>query len=224
MGLRTFSEMKDRLKFMHGQNTSFEAPTDYYGQWINEAYQLLTNGNRIWSLQRNYRFPELETSSIKPTAANTAYIDVPTDCLIASEIWDSTNDVLLRGISWYQYVRTTGRASSYSKPTQWTRRGGYIYLLPTPDAVYSLTIYYRKRVAELSAVGDVTLIGAEWDSIIIKMAYVQSLEKLGEYEKAVYEKKELTDMLINQAAIYDQESKSRREYMHIDPAYSNYEY
>jgi hypothetical protein len=141
-----------------------------------------------------------------------------------------TNDVLLYGITWFVYQRNTGKTTSYGKPTQWVRHGSYagiyptVFLYPTPDAVYNLNISYRKRVPEMIDPTEITLIGEEWDSIIVKMAYVQSLEKIGEYDKSQIEKKELTDLMMNQAAIYDQEEKARREFEVMDPFYKMWNY
>ena len=223
MGTLTYTQMKDRLRFMHGMRLDFSSPIDYYGQWISTSYLTLTTANRLYSIQRNFYFPELETdtsaSPYTPTVAHQAYVSVPSDCLIIRQIHNLTSDALLTATTWYLYMKATGRASTYAKPTQWIRRGTKIFLLPTPDAVYNLNVSYRKRPDALSDASDTTEIGAEWDEPIIKLAYIQSLERLGEYEKAELEKKDFSELVTNMLGVYDQEEKARRDYLVPDYLY-----
>ena len=225
MGVKSFASLKEELVFELGNRPDVTTPTDYAGKWVNAAYMILCTQNRMWGLRKNWYFPELEASETKTTTDGVAYISVPTDCLIVRHIWDSTNDVLLTNISWYNYLRSVGRAntSSEGKPTQWVRRGNYLYLYTTPDATYSEVVHYRKRPALLTGVA-VTVIGAEWDDIIIKLAKIRALMALGEYTKAEVEKKEFIEMVTNVIGIYDQEEKARRDYMYVDPFYKKYEY
>ncbi len=205
MGVYTFQNFKDYLFTRLGSNTDFQSPTDYYARWVNSAYRRLTSMPRFWGLKRNYNFPELETSSAKTTADGVAYVSMPTDCLAIREIYDATNKVRLNWMPWSEYVNKTDRADTTAEadPKYWHRYGGNIYLYPTPDdSTTSLTVYYKKRITELTGSG-VTDIGAEWDDIILEMATAIGREWANEPEKAERAKKNAVEMIADLVAVYD---------------------
>ena len=210
MGSWTFENLKDYLKIQFGQRTDIESPTNYYGIWVNTAYKRLTTRNRFWGLRQDFYFPQLEVSTTASTSAGVAYVSVPSDALIIRGVWDSTNDRTLDNISWQEYISYTGRAttSSRNKPTEWIRQGTYIYLYPTPDATYSLTIYYRKVPASLSALADVTLIGTEWDEAILLLARIIGLQWMNEMDKVPTLKTEFKEVVSEIMGIYSEEQRA----------------
>ena len=174
MGNYTLENFTDYLKFNLGQRTDIAS---YLDNWVNQAYLDLTTKNKFWDLKvpSNFDYPELRTSTTKSTTAGTAYVTTPTDCLYIRHIHNDTSDMKLDKIKFMEYVRDTGRAatSSRSKPLQWIRDGSNIYLYPTPDATYTLSVYYRKKPAVLTA-GAKTVVGSEWDEPILWLATAQS--------------------------------------------------
>ena len=219
MGTKGFDVFQTDLKFCLGQRDDV---TSYLGGWINTAYMTLTTGNRFWGLKKNFYFPELETSSTAATVDGTAYVATPTDALIVRRVWDSTNDVKLDRIGWGTYVEYTGRAdtSSEGKPSEYIRQGTSIYLYPTPDAVYTMRIYYRKRPALLTG-SAVTVIGAEWDEPIVKLATAQSWLRLQNVEKYKAWREEFLSDVSGLIGIYDQEEQDENGYIRPDSAYVN---
>jgi len=138
----------------------------YVDDWINAAYLTLTTQSRFWGLKRDFYFPELETSSSANTVDGTNYVAIPTDALVIRSVFDTTSTTKLRNMAQSKFLEYTDRAdtTAESNPTEWIRQGAYIYLHPTPDAVYALTIHYRKRPALLTG-SAVTVIGANGMSL-----------------------------------------------------------
>ena len=220
MGTYTYPEFQNKLRFEIGMRDDVD--TDYtnvsLGGWVNAAYIDLTSREDLY-------FPELEATTTDSTADGTDYIDTPSDVLIIRTIWDSSSDVKLSAISLNDYVGTTGRADSTQRgaPADWIRHGSKIYLVPTPDAVYGITIYYRKRVTPLSGSGT-TSVGAEWDEVILKTAVVQSLRRLKRYEEAVIEQKFLDERIRDLKRLYFQEHLDREDVRYPDSVWLKNEY
>ena len=199
---------------------------DLYGDWINLAYITLCTSNDIQGVKRSLYFPELFTSDTsQSTADGTATVTKPTDALYIEGIHDTTSDFELENISWKEYKGYTGRADSNAEatPREWTRRGDTIYLHPTPDAVYALTIYYQKIPAVLTGTGT-TDIGVEWDEAILKLAVVFGLMKLKRYEEAAIEKKAWIQLLEGITGMYDKERRDRDRQLRVNVYDRNYRF
>ena len=214
MGTLTFDGFLDYLAMGFGERTDLASlnGVNYYNKWLDMAYIRLTTRNRFWGIKKSFYFPELETDDGgSNTTAGAAHISTPTDALIIREVWDSTSDVILNNISTRKYIEYPGRAvtASRGKPTEWVRRGKYLYFHPTPDAVYSMVTYYRK-VPALITTGKMSAIGTEWDEVILQMAYIIGKEWLGEYDKANAMKQSLAESFAGIIGIYDLEEMARR--------------
>lgn len=220
MGAYGFDRFKTELKLRLGNRTDLDSPVDWIGRFINSAYLQLTTRNRLWGMKKNFNFPELETRGAVSTVDGTAYVSTPTDALVVRSVWNSTSDAALKNIGWDTYLQGSGRAdtSAEGPPTAWVRSGSYLYLRPTPDAVYALYVYYRKRPAELAGT-TATVIGAEWDEVILRMAACQAYLQLHEYEHLKYEQEALGEYVSGLIGIYDQEDRTKKEYLQPDPAY-----
>lgn len=218
MGNRTFSTFQDNLIFELGERTDIDSRVD---DWINTAYMTLTCKSLFPELRQPFIFPELETSTSSDTTDGTAYISAPTDALFVRTCWDSTSDKKLTKIALRDYWDKTGRADTDSEgaPTEWVRHGSYIYLSPTPDDTYSITVYYRKRPTALSEDADTTVIGAEWDEIIQRLAKVQSLIRFGEYDKVAPERQELNALIKDLIYTQGQEELDREDRRIPHPAW-----
>jgi hypothetical protein len=216
MGSYSFADLKNYLKLRFGNADSFDS---YYGVWVNSAYTQLCTRDIVG--KRRIEIPELETITTAATVDGTAYVSVPTDCLVIKEIYDTTNNKHLDWIAWGAYIAKTDRATATAenKPDYWIRSGGRIYLYPTPDAAYTLSISYRKRPAALSGDSDVTILGQEWDDVILEMAHYIGRNWVGEMEKAEFSRKLADEMINNIMDIYNREEKARRESVRPDPSF-----
>ncbi len=117
-----------------------------------------------------------------------------------------------------EYVANTGRETeaNRSKPQKWIRDGAYIYLWPTPDAVYTMYVYYRKRPSPLSSGTETTVIGAEWDQPILWLATVDSLVRFNDFENLDKWKNEFLGMIRDRIGIYDKEQRDSADYFKVD--------
>ena len=226
MGNTDFSAMTEQLKYRCGNDAGPESAgassLDYYGIWINQAYRQLCSQDYVLGLKKRLYFPQLFTSTTATTVDGTAYVSVPTDALYITDIFDTTNGKKLTHITQKQYLEYTDRttAASEGDPSQWTRFGARIYLHPTPDAAMTMTIYYKKLPAELSGTLT-TVIGAEWDDVIIELAAYKAFLWLHEYEKSKVVKESFLEMAAGLADCYQNENKDRDESFGPSTSYMN---
>lgn len=231
MGVRTFTEFQDNLTLELGQRTDSDVSTRV-DDWINTAYITLTTKSKIPGTKQNISFPDLETDTglegdAQVTANGTKYVLVPSNCLYIQNVEDTTNDIRLTKISWRDYIDTSGRNTEGSRgePAEYCRRGvnadqkKYVYLLPTPDAAYGVTIYYRKYATVMSSTVTTTEIGTEWDEVIQKLALVQSLMRLKRYEEADKENDALKEMFRDITGVYDYENLDAEDEIMTDITY-----
>ena len=229
MGTETFATFRQGLKFELGERLDLSTHSDLgdmYGKWINTAYLTLTTMDSIQGVRGHLYFPELHISdTTQSTADGIAYINVTTGTQYVEGIWDTTNDVKMENISWTEYKSYSGRADTNAegKPTEWVRRGGYLYLYPTPDSIYACTIYYKKKPTALTGT-NATEIGSEWDEAILKLAVIFGLTKLKRYEDAAIEKKAWTEMMYGLVGMYNKEKRDRSKTVRINASARNFKF
>lgn len=222
----TFANMNTYLKVQFGSRTDLEDTdsTNLYEVWINMAYLELTTSHRFWTVKRNHKFPELLTlDTTQSTADGTAYINVPSDAIVVHNFVDTTNERSLDRITPAKYFDFTDRSdtSAEGQPVEYTRVGDYLYLYPTPDAVYTTEILYRRRPAALTGT-NATEIGEEWDNAILTLAAFIGFSWTGEPEKAAARKAAFMDILGGCIGIYDEEEKDANDTLHADPMGKSY--
>lgn len=226
MGSWGFDDFKKYLKFKLGQRDDLEAAGDdaenLYGIWTNLAYRHLTTNRKFFGRQYNISFPERGTSTTDTTVDGQAYIDVPAGTLYVEDLYDETNNRWLEPIHHRKYVKYTDRdtASAEGEPTEWVRRGSYLYLHSTPDDTYTIRIYTQQIFDDLTGSGT-TEIGKEWDEIILQLALVKALKWTKDYQEYEVEKKELFDLLDGMLGVYGKEELGKNEYMHLPWSYLN---
>jgi hypothetical protein len=223
MGDWTFSEFKRYLKFRFTKRADIEnfEGVNLYESALNAAYMALATRKQIFQVRMNLRFPELETTDATTgtsTVDGTATIAKASAAVQIIDVYDATNNVSLDWIPLKKYLDYTDRydTGAEAAPTEWTRSGGYIYLHPTPGAVYKIYQYFRKRPDLLAAINDVTVIGPEWDEPIMEFATYKLLMWFNEFDKAKFVKEEFLDMVIGILGMYEAEETSRKE--HLRPA------
>ena len=220
MGNYSFDDFRNYLKFELGQRTDLESPVNYYTAWINAAYISLTTRDKLFGMNKSFWFPQLETSGTAMTTAGVTYVLTPEDALVIRRIWNTTDDAYLKPITKDEYYKRLSKVTTTSRgtPTEYVRLGTNIYLSPTPDdSTTSLVIYYRMVPAVLGASTDVTVLGAEWDEPILKLAVIQTHQRLKEYDLAELEKKAWVEDVLGLMGIYNQEERARETVLGMDP-------
>ncbi len=221
MGALTFTNFRAYVRSRFGENDSFSSPTDYYGVWVNQAYRYVSTLEKISETKRHVFIPDLETSTSSNTSDGVAYIADPADVITVREVYDATNNKRLDWISWPEYVGKTDKATAANenKPTFWHWRGGNIYLYPTPDASYSMTVYYKKLPAELTGTA-ATVLGQEWDDIIVELACYYGRMWTNEYDRAEVSMKAAKAKMIELVDTYNSQERARRDRVQPDPQVS----
>jgi len=227
MGDYAYNDFIKYVKFRMGQRTDLSSvdSEDFYGLWVNRAYRELTSKSRIFGLKGFHNrvyFPELETlDDTQETTDGQEYISVPSDALIIRDVWDSENDRLLTRMSWHEYVSRVGRADTDAegKPTRWVRRGLHIYLDPTPDDAYDMTIYHRRKITTDISGTDTTAIGGEWDEPIVQLTTYKGLMWMSKFPEAKEVKAEFMETVADLMGIYFQDEVGRTMYAGLDPSY-----
>jgi hypothetical protein len=186
MGDKSFATFKSELLWALGNRASADVNT-MEGKWINSAYRSLTSRNKFWKFKvpKTFTFEELDTSTTATGNDGDAYISKPSDGIFVHTVWDMTSDNMLGYKDHIWYTGQTGRADADSEgePTNWTPYGNKLYLWPTLDDEYNFTIYYRKRIADMTDT-ETTVIGAEWDEPILMLAIIRGNMFLGDFETA----------------------------------------
>jgi hypothetical protein len=224
MGSETFVNMKTYVKLHFGNNDAWSTPTDYYGVWVNKAYNRIATQGTFFGV--SVRMPQLETSETKATVDGQAYVTTPTDALCVMDVYDTTNNVLLDNVTWHDYLENTDRATATyeGKPEEWVRSGSYIYLYPTPDAVYTMRIYYHKIPAAMVLDAATSELGNEWDEPIITLAAYIGKTWTMDYEGAKILRDEFKEQVTGIMGVYDAEEKSRNEHLYVDESYRDRSY
>lgn len=225
MGALGFDDFKELLKMRGGLNAALDSAgassLNYYGIWVNSAYRQLCTQTKVLGLNKSLYFPQLMTSTTATTTDGTAYVNVPSDCLFIEDVYDTTHNRNLDWIPWGTYLEYTDRttAASEADPSEWTRHLTRIYLHPTPGTTGdTLTIYYKKLVADLSGT-QTTDIGAEWDDVILELAAYKMFVGIGEYDKAKFAKEAFVEMAIGLADIYNAEEDDSQQQWGPSTAY-----
>lgn len=222
MGLITLTEAKAKLLVRFQNRTEFQSigSVDYFGVWLNDALTQLTASDRIPFAKRPIRFPELETSTDVSTADGVPYISVPGDCLKPFHVYDKTNGRRLDWIPLKQYVEYTDRADTGAEgpPSEWHRAGLRIYLHSTPDAIYVMEVWYKKR-HPLWEGDNATLIGSEWDEPILELAAYKAHSWVGEFDRAKAAKEAYMELIVPLLTNAFADEKERNEYWRPDDQY-----
>jgi len=222
MGALAYDDLKAIVKLRLGSKTTWDdiSGVDYHGVLVNQAYKQLTSAHRLPILGKSFVFPQLHVSTTDVTVAGNGYIAVPDFTLRVRHVYDATSKNKLDWMPLSWYVSQTDRADSTSRgaPAKWNRDGNRIYLHPTPDAVYSLEVWYRRVVENLDT-GQATLIGAEWDDAIIALAAYKGHLWMGDYEKVKADKDEYIDIVTGLIGVYNKEEMDRNEHILPDPDY-----
>jgi len=215
MGTYGFDDFKIYLKARCNSRDDVESISgqNLYGLWVNEAYMDLTTRKQFFEVRVGLRFPELEavdTTTGVDTVAGTPYVAIPTGAVVIIDVYDYDSKRHLEWIPIREYFKKTDRYDSASRgaPTKWTRFGAYIYLHSTPDTAYTLIRAYRKIPTELTG-ETATVIGTEWDPLILELATYKAYTWLQMFDQAKSIKDNVKDMLLGLAGIYDTEELGR---------------
>lgn len=187
--------MRTALRPKLGNPTVTEVPDATLTAFLNTAYTEITG---------KYPFNEVRCVKSFDTVAGTSRYDVPTDLAALFRIWDDTNKKKL-GKKGVRFLATARKDVPNGKSFYYVRTKNWFQLIPTPDAVYSMMIFYLQTVADLVADGDVPVIPGAWHhGIVLKARHLYYDEK-GDIGKAIYAKNEWKDWVSDKPSEIDLE-------------------
>lgn len=188
-------QMRTALRPKLGNPTTTEVPDATLTGLLNASYREISG---------KYAFNENRCVKTFDTAAGTSRYTVPSDLLALYRLWDDTNKKKLqkRGI---RFLATARANVPNGKPLYYVRTKDWFQLLPTPDAIYTLNIFYLKDVADLVADLDVPVIPATWHQGIVLKARHMYYDERGDIGKAIYAKNEWKDWVSDKPSEIDLE-------------------
>lgn len=131
--MATYLDMQDRI-------INETRRTDWAGDIVQRAIQ------DAIAHYKDEAFAEAHTTTTSSTVANTATVAIPTDFahLITLRIDDGSGSwITLDALTMEEYNDTSLEVTpNYDVPTAFALHGGYVYLFPVPDDVYTLSWYY----------------------------------------------------------------------------------
>lgn len=192
----TLAQMRASLRGKIGNPTTSQVADSVLTGFLNDAYRFILG---------RYRFPAgRKTSTAAATVANTATIALPADLVALIRVWDITNSTKLRKVG-PRFLASLPANIPVGKPKYYLREQTQITLVPTPDAVYSIGMYYQPVIVALSADGDIPSIPDFWhDGIVLKARHIYYDEK-GDVGKAIYASNQWKDWVADKPTETDTE-------------------
>lgn len=193
--MSTLVLMRTALRSKVGNPTVAEVTDATLNRFLNEAYRFIVG---------RYAFNETRCVKTFDTSATVSRYTVPPNLLALHRLWDDTNKKKLekRGI---RFLATARKNVPNGKPLYYVRTKDWFQLIPTPDAVYTVNIFYLQDVTDMAADADVPVIPATWhDGITIKARHLYYDER-GDIGKAIYAKNEWKDWVSDKPSEIDLE-------------------
>ncbi len=140
-----------------------------------------------WDVADSFDFKEKETVRTYNTVDGTNTYSIETDGVNGIQqvvITDpnSSQHTPLTHMSLIMYESDfVDTDAAKSKPTHYITRGYNVILWPTPDAVYEITEYYWKTLADIAAGG--VEIPQSWHEIIMYGAVSRAFARFGDYNR-----------------------------------------
>lgn len=187
--------MRAALRPKIGNPSTAEVPDTTLNRILNTA------GREIAS-----KYPFHETRCIRAfaTVSGTSQYAVPPDMAALFRVWDDTNKKKLqkRGV---RFIAVQRLNVPNGKPGFYVHSNNFIQLVPTPDAIYNINVYYLTIPADLVADTDVPVFPQGWhDGQVIKARHIYYDER-GDIGKAIYAKNEWKDWVSDKPSEIDME-------------------
>lgn len=180
--MATAQNMADDLRQMIGNPTSTSITDATLFDLLNKAAQKLSDEFRFKGAKKRVTFP---------TVIGTNQYTLPTDIFAVRQVWDRTNGKKLnkRGVNWLARNSQALVSSPITngKPTDYVSFGTYVQLVPPPDGVYTIELYYTIQMPTLVNPTDVSLLPPNWhDGVVLKARWYYWDRVKPDYTKAAY--------------------------------------
>lgn len=142
-----------------------------------------------WELLEKFHIRETESSTTITTVAGTRTYALPANfesLRISSFVDpDSSQHTQLKMFTIKEYENLYNASSEEeAPPTHYFRQGSDITFWPTPDDVYTLILYYRQTLDDLSDSNTDPQLPKSWQELLILGAVYRGFLRFNDYDKA----------------------------------------
>lgn len=189
------STMRNTLRTKIGNPSITDVSNESLTRICNAAYR---------EVGSKYPFNEVRCIKSFNTAIGTARYDKPTDIAALFRVWNDTEKKKLvkRGV---RFLATARKNVPNGKPLNYVVVKDWIQLIPTPDAVYTIMLYYLTEIQDMVVDGDSPALPLPWhDGLVLKARHIYYDER-GDIGKAIYAKNEWKDWVSDKPSEIDLE-------------------
>lgn len=144
-----------------------------------------------WDILDRFDFKEKQQTTTFSTIAGTRAYSLQT--IVGSQIFEAIDSISLVDLNgqhipldtiseqWYEEIYNE-ESNQQAQPTSYFHNNGNIYLYQTPNSIYTLVIWYRYILSDLSS-GNPN-IPQQWDELIIYGAAARGFRRARDYNSA----------------------------------------
>lgn len=187
MGTQTLQQYRDDLgATTPGMLQRSNIGVTLIDKWVNQALR---------EFGYAFKFHELEASIAFNTLLGVPSYDLVTliqvtDFRYVDELWITDPDTgvitRVRPETRTKYRKNLGvptDTGTYGLPRWYHRHAGEIFLRPTPDKVYNVSMDYYKTIEPLDSDGSVSPFHEDWDEAILVGALYRGFRHFGEFDR-----------------------------------------
>lgn len=171
--MSTLAALRAALRKRVGNPTATDVPDADLTAVLNSAYS---------DLSLRYKFHKVRKICTFDTVVDQARYGIPTDCFAVLRVRDNTNNRKLEKVGDRNYSERTDDTSG--KPLKYLRQRDWVTLMPPPDGVYQIELFYKAKPADLAADVDVPVLPDGWSEGLIRLARFYYFDSIGDLPKA----------------------------------------
>lgn len=172
------SLMRAKLRRIIGNPTTTAVVNSRLDELLNQAHRDI--GDR-------YRFHKVRSIATFPTVDGTKRYTLPTDLSVLMRVWNQTERTRIRKRKPEDITEIDAQDTDVEgKPTHYLRFRDWIELVPIPDAVYTISLFYKTSVVDMVADSDTPLLPTPWHIGVVYYARWIYFDEEGAIDKAEY--------------------------------------
>lgn len=193
-------QFRTDLRTMIGSPTTTDVADAKLTRHVNSAYRDIAT-----------KYPHYKSRKLCsfPTVDGTMDYGLPSDCGAVLRVWDATSSARIhkRGDAWY--ADNLDVYTEEDAPQFYVRYRTFVRLIPTPDAVYTIMLYYRESITDLSDDTDEPVIPLDWDIGIKLLARWYYYDEHGDIPKAEYALRAYRNWLEDKPSQMEEETRDQ---------------
>ena len=169
------SELRTKLRENVGNPSVAEVPNATLDALNNEAYE---------EIHDKFGFLKARKIVTFPTIASSELYQLPDDCLAVFSVWNTTAGHKRKLEKKDENWLATQQDEEDGDPVAYVRQRGWIQLVPTPDAVYTMRLMYKAHYTAMTLDADTPAIPLSWHPGIWRLARFRYWDQKGDLVKA----------------------------------------